>query len=126
MTTKGEAYPLSAAVAAVTQVVREFGLSGREAEVLVAASEGKCTKQIAADLGVSRKTVEYFWTRIYAKLRCTSQVEVMAVLLRRASVRESSRDALEVHTPALLPPPTRELPRLFSTSRSRRVSANKD
>lgn len=68
----------------VTRVVSEFALSAREAEVLAALSKGRCTKEIAAELGLSTKTVEYFWTRIYSKLRCASQVEVMALLLGRA------------------------------------------
>jgi DNA-binding CsgD family transcriptional regulator len=97
---------------AVTRVVREFGLSAREAEVLAALSEGRCTKEIAADLGLSRKTIEYFWTRIYAKLRCASQVEVMALLLRRA--------CCECGVP-VTGAAARELPRLSSNLPGTRV-----
>jgi DNA-binding CsgD family transcriptional regulator len=76
----------------VAHVVQEFALSPGEAEVLVAAAEGRCTKEIAVDLGVIGKTVEYFWGRIYAKLRCASQIEVMALPLRRASGKGRPRE----------------------------------
>ncbi len=66
-------------------VARDFSLSSRETVVLVAATQGKSTKEIAIELGICGKTVEYFWARIFRKLRCRSHVEVMALLLRRAS-----------------------------------------
>jgi len=65
-------------------VARKHSLSRRETEVLVVASTGACTKEVADQLGLSRKSVEYFWSRIYAKLHCRSQIEVMALLLRTA------------------------------------------
>ena len=69
----------------VNAVAREFELSGRERDVLLAAARGMYTKAIAVDLGLSGKTVEYYWTRIFEKLRCSSQMEVMSLLLRRAA-----------------------------------------
>jgi DNA-binding NarL/FixJ family response regulator len=80
----GERFKAAAAVAVVACVAREFHLSRRETQVLLAAAVGQCTKQMAADLGISGKTVEYFWSRIFKKLRCKSQLEVMALLLSRA------------------------------------------
>lgn len=71
----------------VAEVASMFALSCRQTEVLTAASEGKCTKEIAFDLGLSRKTVEYFWTQIFVKLGCTSQIEVMSLVLTRAFAR---------------------------------------
>ena len=38
---------------------------GRRGQVLEAMWDGKCTKQIAADLGLSPKTVEYHRARLY-------------------------------------------------------------
>jgi len=70
--------------AVATRVAVEGRLSGREGEVLVAAAQGMCTKQIALSLGISGKTVDYFWKRIFKKLGCASHEEVMALLLRRA------------------------------------------
>jgi DNA-binding NarL/FixJ family response regulator len=59
-------------------------LSRRESEVLAAAAKGLCTKAIALSLGISGKTVDYFWKRIFKKLGAASHAEVMALLLRRA------------------------------------------
>jgi DNA-binding CsgD family transcriptional regulator len=68
----------------------EGGLSRRECEVLVAAAQGKCTKEIALSLGISGKTVDYFWKRIFQKAGCASREEVMARLLRLACSGSSS------------------------------------
>jgi DNA-binding NarL/FixJ family response regulator len=46
-------------------VVRRIELPGRRGQVLRAMWAGKCTKEIAADLGVSAKTVEYHRTQLY-------------------------------------------------------------
>ena len=75
----------AAAVAAATAV--DCGLSPRETEVLVATARGCCTKEIALALGLSAKTIEYFWTRIFVKLRCRSQIEAMSLLLERSAQR---------------------------------------
>jgi len=69
----------------VAAIARERELTRRETAVLAAAAQGKRTKEIAVQLGVSGKTVDYFWARIYAKLGCASRVEVLALLLRLAS-----------------------------------------
>ena len=78
-----DAYPGPADVA--RRVAQELALSRRETEVLLAVAAGKCIKETAADLGVSEKAVQYFWTRIFAKSRCASQVQVLALLLRHAT-----------------------------------------
>jgi len=70
--------------AVANTIAVENGLTRREKEVLMAAAQGKCTKEIAVDLGLSGKTVDYFWKKIFRKLRCGSQGQVMALLLRRA------------------------------------------
>lgn len=66
----------------VKQVADRFRLSQREEEVLAGGACGNCTKETAAELGLSMKTIEYFWSRIYAKLNCHSQAQVLAMLLR--------------------------------------------
>jgi len=71
-------------------VAREFSLTRRETQVLLATTRGNCTKETAIELGLSGKTVEYFWARIFRKLHCACQVEVMALLLRRALPRNPS------------------------------------
>jgi DNA-binding CsgD family transcriptional regulator len=65
-------------------VAGEFSLTRRESEVLRAAVRGLSTKAIAGEIGISAKAVEYYWRRIFAKLGCHAQIEVMALLLRRA------------------------------------------
>ena len=67
------------------KVAQELALSPRETEVLLAVAAGKCIKETAADLGVSEKSIQYFWARIFAKSGCASQVQVLALLLRHAT-----------------------------------------
>ncbi len=63
---------------------REHSLSSRETEILWAAARGRSTKEVAAALRISRKTVEFFWGRLYQKLNCHSQLEAAAIVLERA------------------------------------------
>jgi DNA-binding CsgD family transcriptional regulator len=57
------------------------GLSAREQEVVAAAVCGLDTKGTAADLGLSPKTVDELWRRVYRKFRCQSRVAVLSRLL---------------------------------------------
>jgi len=66
-------------------IARNAGLSRRETQVLVATARGSCTKETALALGLSGKTIEYFWTRIFQKLGCRSQIEAMSLLLEYAA-----------------------------------------
>jgi DNA-binding CsgD family transcriptional regulator len=74
--------PHSGAAEVARRVAQELALSRRETQVLVSVSLGKCIKETAAELAVSEKAVQYFWARIFAKSGCTSQVQVLALLLR--------------------------------------------
>jgi DNA-binding NarL/FixJ family response regulator len=65
-------------------IAHEFGLTKREGQVLRAAARGKSIKEIAFQIGVSDRDIEYFWRRIFDKLGRSSQLAVMAFLLRRA------------------------------------------
>lgn len=78
--------PPSGPAAVARQVAKQLALSPRETEVLLAVSAGKCIKETAAELGVSEKAVQYFWARIFMKSGCASQVQVLALLLRHATV----------------------------------------
>jgi DNA-binding CsgD family transcriptional regulator len=71
--------------AVAVDVSREFSLTERESQVLRAAVRGLSTKAIAGEICVSTKAIEYYWRRIFSKLGCHAQLEVMALLLRRAS-----------------------------------------
>jgi DNA-binding CsgD family transcriptional regulator len=73
--------------AVAAAVAREFGLTKREGQVLRHAAGGKSIKEIAFSVGVTARDIEYFWRRIFAKLRCESQLRVMSLLLRRACGR---------------------------------------
>jgi DNA-binding CsgD family transcriptional regulator len=59
-------------------------LSAREREVLHLSACGVATKEIAFRLGIARKSVDEYWSRIYVKLGCSSALEAVALLLRRA------------------------------------------
>jgi DNA-binding CsgD family transcriptional regulator len=60
---------------------RVFGLSGQEWAVLTTAMDGCAMKEGAARLGISPKTVETYWRRIYAKTGRRTQLEVLAEVL---------------------------------------------
>jgi DNA-binding NarL/FixJ family response regulator len=69
----------------VVEIAQEFGLSGREEEVLAAAVHGQASKEIAFNLRISRRTVDYYWRQIFNKLSCRSQLEVIVLLFLRAA-----------------------------------------
>ena len=72
-----EAHVLVAHAEAVTGRAR--GLSGREEQIAVLASTGATNDEVAATLGISRKTVEAHLTRVYRKLRVRSRTELAAL-----------------------------------------------
>lgn len=51
-------------------------LSGREREVLKLAIQGRSNKEIARDLGISHRTVEFHRSRILEKTACGSLLEL--------------------------------------------------
>lgn len=79
-------FAMTSPQAVAMSVAQAYSLSARETEVLVAAAQGRSMKEIAFGLRVSRKTVEYFWVRIFTKCLCRSQIEVMAILIRHACI----------------------------------------
>jgi DNA-binding NarL/FixJ family response regulator len=68
-------------VAEIAGFSARFRLSEREMQVLQGAAEGRSMKESAAELGLSAKTVEDYWSRIYTKTRRRSQLGVVARLL---------------------------------------------
>jgi DNA-binding NarL/FixJ family response regulator len=56
-------------------------LTPREREVVAAAARGLDTKVTAVELGVSPKTVDEMWRRVYRKTGCRSRIEVLSRLL---------------------------------------------
>jgi DNA-binding CsgD family transcriptional regulator len=69
----------------VNELASESGLSERETEVARLAAEGLVTKEIARKLGLSEKTVDQYWHRIYEKTGLRSQREFLIALLKRSA-----------------------------------------
>ncbi|MGN6512739.1 MAG: response regulator transcription factor [Lysobacteraceae bacterium] len=67
-------------------------LPPRQRQILVALGRGRTTKQIAADLGISIKTVETHRARIMEALGCRNAVELL-----RLAVREHDRTSPAGH-----------------------------
>jgi two-component system, NarL family, response regulator LiaR len=65
----------------------EVPLTPRERDVLHAAARGLANKQIAAELGVSARTVQTHLTSIFAKLGVGSRTEAVLLALKRGWVR---------------------------------------
>lgn len=71
----------------VGDIARLHGLTPQEVRILERAADGRASKEVAFDLQISRRTVDYYWSRIFAKLGCRSQLEVMALMLSEAAKR---------------------------------------
>ena len=57
-------------------------LPPRQREILAALGAGRTSKQIAADLGISVKTVETHRARIMATLGCRNAIELLRMAMR--------------------------------------------
>jgi DNA-binding NarL/FixJ family response regulator len=62
-------------------------LTPRERDVLQATARGLGNKQIAAELGMSTRTVQTHLTRIFAKLGVSSRTEAVLLAVKRGWVR---------------------------------------
>ena len=65
-----------------------FKLSPREENVLRLIAFGQTTKEVAAELGVSIKSVETYKTRLCRKLKLRSRAEIVRFALRQGWLRE--------------------------------------
>lgn len=63
----------------LTRVGNVFGLSPREMEIVKACANGLTTKDVAAELGISVRTVETHKHNIYRKTNCKNQKELIDV-----------------------------------------------
>jgi len=61
--------------------------TGRELEILAAIARGERSKEIAARLGLTRRTVETYLTNIYLKLEVDSRAAAVAVALEQGLLR---------------------------------------
>ncbi len=59
----------------------------RELEILAAVARGERSKEIAAHLGLTRRTVETYLTNIYLKLEVDSRAAAVAVALEQGLLR---------------------------------------
>ena len=64
------------------RLVREYKLTKRQAEVMTLLMQGKTYKAVGGVLGVSENTVRSHVKKIYAKVRVTSRMELLHLLLK--------------------------------------------
>lgn len=70
------------------QVARDCGLSSREREILGMLAQGHTQAFAASELGVAPGTVRSHVNHIYAKTRCHSREELLALVERYKSAKE--------------------------------------
>jgi len=61
--------------------------TSRELEILAAIARGERSKEIAAHLGLTRRTIETYLTTIYSKLEVDSRAAAVAVALEQGLLR---------------------------------------
>lgn len=78
--------------------------SDREKEVLDLLIQGKSNKQIAMQLGVSNRTIEFHLSNIYSKLGVSSRAEAILILMKDTSSKSGAvvKDN-PLREPAVLP-----------------------
>lgn len=57
-----------------------FGLTHREREVYDLTVTGKCNKEIAAQLGITTRTVRFHLSNIFAKTCVTNRLELICAM----------------------------------------------
>jgi len=62
---------------------RKASLSAREQLVLMAVAEGKTNKQIARELGISAKTIEYHRRNVMRKMQALSLLQLMRMVVNQ-------------------------------------------
>lgn len=83
-----KARPVSASsLPATVQAANVPRFTEREREILAAIARGERSKEIAAHLGLTRRTVETYLTNIYLKLEVDSRAAAVAVALEQGLLR---------------------------------------
>jgi len=72
---------------AATRAANKPRLTERELEILAAIARGDRSKEIAARLGLTRRTIETYLTAIYQKLEVDSRAAAVAVALEQGLLR---------------------------------------
>ncbi len=83
----GKTYLAPAAAAKLAERVTRVQLTPRELSSLRLMADGKANKEIAADLGISERTVKTHLGHLFEKLGVTSRTEAVKVATRRGLVR---------------------------------------
>jgi two-component system NarL family response regulator len=83
----GKTYLAPAAAAKLAERVTQVQLTPRELSTLRLMADGKANKEIAADLGISERTVKSHLGHLFEKLGVTSRTEAVKVATRRGLVR---------------------------------------
>ena len=83
----GKTYLAPAAAAKLAERVTHVQLTPRELSALQLMADGKANKEIAADLGISERTVKTHLGHLFEKLGVTSRTEAVKVANRRGLVR---------------------------------------
>ena len=83
----GKTYLAPAAAAKLAERVTRIQLTPRELAALRLMADGKANKEIAADLGISERTVKTHLGHLFEKLGVTSRTEAVKVATRRGLVR---------------------------------------
>ena len=83
----GKTYLAPAAAAKLAERVTHIQLTPRELSALRLMADGKANKEIAADLGISERTVKTHLGHLFEKLGVTSRTEAIKVATRRGLVR---------------------------------------
>jgi hypothetical protein len=68
--------------------------------VAIGCARGLDTKSTAAALGLSPKTVDELWRRVYKKFNCHSRVEILSRLLASALGRAGRKRPIGVPDPS--------------------------
>ena len=83
----GRTYLAPAAAAKLAEGVTRVQLTPREMATLRLMADGKANKEIAADLGISDRTVKTHLGHLFDKLGVTSRTEAIKIATRRGLVR---------------------------------------
>ena len=83
----GKTYLAPAAAAKLAERVTRVQLTPRELSALQLMADGKANKEIAADLGITERTVKTHLGHLFEKLGVTSRTEAVKVANRRGLVR---------------------------------------
>ena len=83
----GKTYVAPSVAAKLAERVTRIQLTPRELSTLRLMADGKANKEIAADLGISERTVKTHLGHLFEKLGVTSRTEAVKIATRRGLVR---------------------------------------